>query len=113
MKKRSNDLCILAMSFREVDNEMKIWEEKRNKKGNIYKAFADYILCLEKSLETEEDSYKRYLIEQEIKKLKKEQKKYYVPSILEMAVYNGRKDKQEKDNLEKSSFNLVKRFIKK
>lgn len=91
---------------------MKDWEDQREKKGNIYRAFSEYIICLENSLENEEDSYKRYLIEKEIKKLKQEQKNYYVPSLLEMAVSSGRKDIKSDCVLEKSSFSLVKKFKK-
>ena len=73
---------ILSMDFKKVDEDMDRWEEQRLKKGEIYKAFSEYVICLENSLEHEEDSYQRYLLEEEIKKMKKEQKKYYVPSIL-------------------------------
>lgn len=77
-----NSCSILSMDFRKVDEDMDRWEEQRLKKGDIYRAFSEYIICLENSLEHEDDSYIRYLMEKEIKKLKKEQKKYYVPSIL-------------------------------
>lgn len=82
----------------------------RNKKANIYHAFSEYIFCLERSLKDENDPYKRIEIERELEKLKKEQKKYYVPSMLELAVCDGRKDKKSKDTLEKSSFSLIKRL---
>lgn len=108
MKKKTNDLGVLATDFSIVNKQMKDWEKQRDKKGNIYKAFSEYILCLEDLLENEDDSYKRYLIEQEIKELKKEQKKYYVPSMLEIAVSDVRKDKKESVTLENLHFHLLK-----
>lgn len=44
-----------------------------------------------------------------IKKVKKLQKKYYVPSVLEMAQFDLTRN-EEKNSLEKSSFSLVKRI---
>lgn len=85
--------CVLATDFSEVDRSMKDWEKEREAKGNVYKALSDYIICLKNNLEHEQDSYKKYLIEQEIKKLEKEKKKYYVPSVLEMATYGAKKSK--------------------
>ena len=82
---------------------------KKHKKGNIYIAIKEYIEVLEKELEIEDDSYNKYLIEQEIKKLKKELKKYYVPSILEMAKFE-KNDEINKTALEKSNFQLVKKI---
>lgn len=116
MKKKSitNENCALATDFRKLDQEMIDWLDQREKKGNIYRAFSEYILCLESSLEHEEDFFKRCLIENEIKELKKEQKKYYVPSMLEMARPDLLIDREvSKDALEKSSFTLVKKIIKK
>ena len=85
---KTKDMAIIAMDLKKVDEEMDRWKEQRLKKGNIYRAFSEYIICLENSLKHEENSYKRYLLEEEIKELKKEQKKYYVPSLLEMASYD-------------------------
>lgn len=81
-----------------------------DKKRNIYNAFSDYIICLEKTLGTETDSYKIILIKDEISKLRIEQEKYYVPSILERAVYNENKNNKDNNSLEKSSFSLVKQI---
>lgn len=103
------DLGVLATDFRNVNQSMEDWQVQREKKGNIYKAFSEYILCLEDSLEREEDSYKRYLLEQEIKALKKEQKKYYVPSMLEGARLDLLcSDNEKKQSLENSNYNLIK-----
>lgn len=78
---------ILEMGFSDVDKHMEQWHQKREAKGKVYQAIKEYILFLVKSLEYEEDSYQRYLIEKEIKKLRKKQQEYYVPSILEMEIY--------------------------
>ena len=107
------DLGVLATDFSQTNQSMGDWQVQREKKGNVYKAFSEYILCLEDSLEIEDDSYKRYLIKQEIKKLKKEQKKYYVPSILEGARLDLLHEKDRKQSLEKSSYVLVKKIEEK
>lgn len=111
--KKRVDLGVLATDFSKVNQSMEDWLAQREKKVNIYIAFSEYILCLEDSLEREEDSYKRYLMEQEIKKLKKEQKKYYVPSMLEGARLDLLHEKDRKQSLEKSSYQLVKKVEEK
>lgn len=112
-EKSNRDFGILATDFSKVNQSMEDWYVQREKKGKIYEAFSEYILCLEDSLEREEDSYRKYLIEQEIKKLKKEQKKYYVPSMLEGArldlLYSGNHKKQ---SLEHSDHSLIKTIEK-
>lgn len=112
-EKSNRDFSILATDFSKVNQSMENWHVQREKKGKIYEAFSDYILCLEDSLEREEDSYRKYLIKQEIKKLKKEQKKYYVPSMLEGArldlLYSGNHKKQ---SLEHSDHSLAKAIEK-
>lgn len=116
MEKRKENCSLLETDFKQVEKDMELWQEKREKKGAIYYAFSEYILCLENSLEHETDSYKRYLIEKEIKELKKEQKKYYVPSILEMASYDlvqehrNKMNEKRESTLEKASPQLIKQF---
>lgn len=112
-RKWNGENGILATDFSKVDKQLEIWEEKRDRKGDIYHAFGEYIFCLESLLEYEQDSYQKSLIKKEIKKLKKEQKKYYVPSVLEVTLYNSESNDDHKDALEKSSFELVKRLRKK
>lgn len=107
MKKKTEDLCVLATDFSIVDIHMEDFEKQREKKENIYHAFSEYILCLENSLEHEHNFVDRCLLQEEIKKMKEEQQKYYVPSILEGAIYNENKDN---NSLEKSSFSLVKQI---
>lgn len=80
----SKDSCILATDFSIVDKHMQIWQEERERKNQV----SQYILYLERLLECENDSLKKYLIEKEIKKLKKQQENYRVPSILEMNIYS-------------------------
>lgn len=110
-KLKTKDLAIIAMDFKKVNEDMKYWNEQRLKKGNIYRAFSEYIICLENSLEHEENSYKRYLLQEEIQQMKKEQKKYYVPSILEMASYRRTEDEELlKENSEESNFSFVKKL---
>ena len=110
MKKKTEDLCVLATDFSAVNKHMENFEKQREKKGNIYHAFSEYILCLEKSLEHEHNFVYRCLLQEEIKKMKEEQQKYYVPSILEGVIYNEIRDKRSAHSLEKSSFSLVKQI---
>ncbi|MCI6265776.1 MAG: hypothetical protein MR598_02890 [Erysipelotrichaceae bacterium] len=103
---------ILSTDFSEVDKMQELWLEKRKKKGQIYRSLAEYALFLESMLDSMDDDYEKWLIERELKKLKKLQKEYYVPSLLEQAaLYNLKKSTEEKKNsLEKSSYSLVKRI---
>lgn len=110
MKKKTEDLCVLATDFSVVNKHMEDFEKQREKKGNIYHAFSEYILCLENSLEHEHNFVDRCLLQEEIKKMKEEQQKYYVPSILEGVIYNEIRDKRSAHSLEKSSFSLVKQI---
>ena len=110
MKKKTEDLCVLATDFSVVNKHIENFEKQREKKGNIYHAFSEYILCLEKTLDTETNPYKISLIKDEISKLRIEQQKYYVPSILEGVIYNEIRDKRSAHSLEKSSFSLVKQI---
>lgn len=112
-QEESLDFGILATDFGKVDQSMEDWQTQREKKGNIYRAFSEYILCLEDSLEREENSYQRYLIEQQIKKLKKEQKKYYVPSILEGSRLDLLCSSNNRNHsLENSNYNLIRAIEK-
>ena len=108
MKKNRNNYFLMEKNnFDVMNNQVHDKIDQDDKKRNIYNAFSDYIICLEKNLDTETNPYKISLIKDEISKLRIEQQKYYVPSILERAVYNENKDN---NSLEKSSFSLVKQI---
>jgi hypothetical protein len=108
MKKNRNNYSLMEKNnFDVMNNQVHDKINQDDKKRNIYNAFSDYIICLEKTLNTETNPYKISLIKDEISKLRIEQQKYYVPSILERAVYNENKDN---NSLEKSSFSLVKQI---
>ena len=108
MKKNRNNYFLMEKNnFDVMNKEVHDKINQDDKKRNIYNAFSDYIICLEKTLDTETNPYKISLIKDEISKLRIEQQKYYVPSILERAVYNENKDN---NSLEKSSFSLVKQI---
>lgn len=108
MKKNRNNYSLMEKNnFDVMNNQVHDKIDQDDKKRNIYNAFSDYIICLEKTLDTETNPYRISLIKDEISKLRIEQQKYYVPSILERAVYNENKDN---NSLEKSSFSLVKQI---
>ncbi len=108
MRKNRNNYSLMEKNnFDVMNNQVHDKINQDDKKRNIYNAFSDYIICLEKTLDTETNPYKISLIKDEISKLRIEQQKYYVPSILERAVYNENKDN---NSLEKSSFSLVKQI---
>ena len=108
MRKNRNNYSLMEKNnFDVMNNQVHDKINQYDKKRNIYNAFSDYIICLEKTLDTETNPYKISLIKDEISKLRIEQQKYYVPSILERAVYNENKDN---NSLEKSSFSLVKQI---
>lgn len=108
MRKNRNNYSLMEKNnFDVMNNQVHDKINQDDKKRNIYNAFSDYIICLEKTLDTETNPYKISLIKDEISKLRIEQQKYYVPSILERAVYNENKDN---NSLEKSSFSLAKQI---
>lgn len=105
-----NQKSILSFDRGAVDKYMNQWHMEREKKGNIYNSYGEYIQFLEDRLESETDSFEIIIIKQEIKKLKKEQKKYYVPSILEGANFSLIRARDDSCNsLEKANFSLVKK----
>ena len=104
---RNNYFLMEKNNFDVMNKQVHDKINQDDKKRNIYNAFSDYIICLDKTLDTETNPYKISLIKDEISKLRIEQQKYYVPSILERAVYNENKDN---NSLEKSSFSLVKQI---
>lgn len=109
MKTKTKNLCVLATDFTIVDIHMEDFEKQREKKENIYYAFSEYIQCLEDSLLHEEDFISRCLLQAEIKKMKKEQQKYYVPSMLELAFDNKKENiKIKKTFFKKANFYLTK-----
>lgn len=114
-KKRINENNILATDFKQVDRDIKNWEEERNKRGDIYHAFGEYISFLESLLNSEDykDFYERHLIEDRIKKYKKEREKYYVPSVLEVQRFDRIIEDNSRDVEKKSSFSLIKKIRKK
>ena len=79
---------VFETDFSQVDEDINVWHLEREKKRNIYRAFSEYIECLENQLKNVTNPYQKYLLESEIKKLRIEQKQYYVPSILEMARFD-------------------------
>jgi hypothetical protein len=102
-----NHSSILKTDFGEKEIGQEVWLKKREKKGHIYHSVSQCVISLEDMLGYVDDAYQKYLIENEIKKLKKIQKEYYVPSMLKI-----RDDgvKKSKNLLEKSSFSPVKQL---
>ena len=58
------------------------YSEVNQKRNEVYNAIGEYIICLENSLEREQDYYERAEIKKEIQQLKMEQEKYFVPAML-------------------------------
>ena len=91
-----NNKSILFFDYREQQKRTEEWIKNREHRGNIYKSFGEYINFLEKLLLEEKDDHEKFLIEKRIKKLKKEQEKYYDPCILAMKLpgknYNENKE---------------------
>ena len=107
MKNRKTT-CPLATDFNFLDKQAELSLERRSKKQKIYNALEEYLEVLEAQLELETDLYSKSLIEIEIKKIKKELKKYYVPSMLAATRYNSSKSNEKMDI---SSFQLIKKRI--
>lgn len=101
---------ILSYDFSEQKRKNELWLENREHRGNVYKAFGEYIEFLEKLLLEEKNENEKFLIERRIKKLKKEQEKYYDPCILAMPIDRNRFD-EEKEVDENNS--VIKRLFNK
>lgn len=83
MKKETDSLnCNLKNE--EILKELLI--EQRNKKEQIFIAFEEYIQVLKANLKYEQNVHKKYLIEEEIKKNRKVQEKYYVEPLIDISL---------------------------
>ena len=60
----------------------KFYNDRKNKTLRLYNTYNEYIEQLENLLEYELDLSKKSIIKKEIKKLKKEQKRFNIPSEL-------------------------------
>ena len=69
------------------------WLKKRNNKRQIYKNFEKFLMSLEEALKDLDDPVDKKKILLTIKKVKRIQKKYYVPSTVEL-VMSRRKRKE-------------------
>lgn len=90
------DLCILAMDDNEVKRQQQFYLEKMDKKSKIYMSLMEYNDLLKDQLEVEQDSYNRYAIQREMKKIRKELKKYYEPGMLAMYKFERHNDIDDK-----------------
>lgn len=90
-KKIKKETPLLARDFHQVDKIMENLEEIKSKKIKIYQAITDYIICLEDTLESTTDKSEEVQLRREIEALKRERKKFYVPSLLSMNLENNHK----------------------
>ena len=105
-----SDRSILSFDFSEQKRKNELWLENREHRGNVYKAFGEYIEFLEKLLLEEKNENEKFLIERRIKKLKKQQEKYYDPCILAMKLPGKNYGEEKEQNKGKS---LIKRLFNK
>lgn len=101
--KRTNDYSILAVDTKKVALEQEDWLREREAKEKIYQAFSMYITCMERRMSHTNDDTVKIELQQRIKRVKKVQKKYYVPGILEQAL-------SPVSDAKKSSFSLIKKI---
>lgn len=94
----------MTTDFSEQKKRNETWLENRTYRKNIYDSIGDYIRYLELLLLDENNQEQKYLIEKRIKKLKREQEKYYDPCILSMKLL-GKNYNEEKTKL------LIKRIF--
>lgn len=85
MRIKRGENSILTTDFSGVDEELKDWQVDRNLKIEIWKAYKNRILFLEKMSCCDNYFGYNWLIQREIKKLKKQQKHFEVQSMLEFA----------------------------
>ena len=77
---RENNKPYNGEEYQEVAK--KFFDNRRNYTKKLHNAYSEYIEALENSLEYEQDFIKKHIIKKEIKKLKKEQKRFYIPTTL-------------------------------
>jgi len=106
-----SDRSVLGTDFSELRKRNELWLKNREYRENIYSAVGKYIEFLEKLLLEEKNENEKFLIEKRIKKLKKEQEKYYVPCILAMPIERNNFDVEEKEQNKGRS--LIKRLFNK
>ena len=90
------DLCILATDFSDVKRQQQFYIDKIDKKSKIYMSLMEYSDLLKEQLEVEQDPCNRYTIQREMKKIKKELKKYYEPGMLAMYKFERLNDIDDK-----------------
>ena len=86
LKKNLNKRSEVMKNEKQIENikekKAELYLEQRNKKEQIYIAFEEYIHILKETINYEENIHKKYLITEEIKKIKRTQEKYYVEPLL-------------------------------
>ena len=100
----------MTNDFTELEQKQKLWLENIKHRKEIYNSFSQYIEFLEKLLLEEKNENEKFLIERRIKKLKKEQEKYYDPCILAMPIDRNKFDEEKEVEESKS---LIKRLFNK
>ena len=104
--------CTLAINFQEYEKKEALWLEEREIKGNLYQAFSDYIVFLQRKLSQEDNDYQKYLIKQKIKILRKEMRKHEIKSILASAKYNLELEEDKFDRGTSNSSFLTRKKVK-
>ena len=97
MRIKRGETSILALDFSVLDEEQKNWETDRNLKIELWRAYQNRILFLENMVSYDGNSDFKWLIEKEIKKLKKQQKHFEVEPLICFAPdYSSEQDKVKK-----------------
>ena len=99
MKNTVKSNNILSINFSESKKRHELWLEEREKKSNLYRDFLEYIEFLEIKLGYESDTYQKFLIKRDIKKLKYQMNKYYVSSIFSICNSEMKFEQKSKDGL--------------
>ena len=67
MGRLDSERSILSFDHSAVDKSMDDWKKEREKKGNIFHSYGEYIQFLEEKLQLENDEFQKYIIQKEIK----------------------------------------------
>lgn len=100
---KDNKMCVLSYDLSDSDKSMELFLEQRKRKSELYVAIGNYIKVLEQNIEHQEYNY---LIKKQIKKLKKEQRRYYVEPLLSVCLSEEKNSNIERKN--QSENNLLK-----
>lgn len=101
--KRQQSTNILAINFNNLDEENRVWKEKRDKKMEIYRKYTKVIEFLEMSMEFVDECDKKE-VQKLIRKTKRVRNKFSVDPILGMCFDLEKHETPQKKSRQKALY---------